>query len=184
MNNSIQKEENPCTFEDLAKLETMMCKSKRELRFAGIFVLVISFILPFLPPKHSGQKAMLDMMSYSQAVAGIVTVFGVVFLWSIYYMLYGLHKDLKNKIKITVNTYVTSCGSSKYKGKQYFYFSAAALPYRIGRIPITREEFSNLKKGDPVVVEYSKYGKKLLSRYAAKPYSEGGRLIETIAAGT
>ena len=95
MNNSIRKEEKPCTFEDLAKLETMMCKAKGELRFTGIFVLIISFILPFLPPKYSGTKAMLDIMSYSQAVAGIVTVFGAVFLWSVYYMLYGLHKDLK-----------------------------------------------------------------------------------------
>jgi len=163
MNNSIRKEERACTFEDLAKLETMMCKAKGELRFTGIFVLVISFILPFLPPKYSGTKAMLDIMSYSQAVAGIVTVFGAVFLWSVYYMLYGLHKDLKHKTKIAVKTYVTSMGSGKYKGKQYFYFSAAGLPYRIGRIPLNKEVFADMKIGDPVIVEYSKSGKRFLS---------------------
>lgn len=162
MNNSIHKEERSCTFEDLAKLETMMCKAKRELRFTGIFVLVISFILPFLPPKYSGTKAMLDIMSYSSAVAGIVTVLGIVFLWSVYYMLYGLHKDLKNKTKIAINTYVTATGSGKYKGREFFYFSAAGLPYRIGRIPVDKEVFDKLKKGDPVVVEYSKYGKRFL----------------------
>ena len=104
MDNSLHKEEKPCTFEDLAKLEAAMCKSKRELRIAGIFILVLSFILPFLPPKYSGNKAMLDIMSYSAAVAGIVTVFGVVFLWSVYFMLHGLYKDLKQKIKICVKT--------------------------------------------------------------------------------
>ncbi len=162
MNNGILKEEKICTFEDMAKLETAMCKAKQELRFTGFFVLVVSFILPFLPPKYSGTKGMLDMMSYSQAVAGMVTVFGVVFLWSVYYMLYGLHKDLKQKTKKAVYTYVTSAGGSKYKGKQYFYFSAAGLPYRISRIPVKKEVFGNLKKGDPVIVEYSKYGKRLL----------------------
>jgi hypothetical protein len=162
MENAIHKEEKTCTFEDMAKLETAMCKAKQELRFTGIFVLVISFILPFLPPKYSGTKGMLDIMSYSQVVAGIVTVFGVVFLWSVYYMLYGLHKDLKHKTKIAVNTYVTSTGGSKYKGKQYFYFSAAGLPYRISRVPINKDEFDMLKKGDQVVAEYSKFGKRFL----------------------
>jgi len=162
MNNGILKEEKPCTFEDLAKLEAEMCKSKRELRIAGIFILVLSVILPFLPPKYSGNKAMLDIMSYRSAVAGIVTVFGVVFLWSVYFMLYGLHKDLKHKTKIAVNTYVTSTGGSKYKGKQYFYFSVAGLPYRISRVPINKDEFDMLKKGDPAIVEFSKFGKRFL----------------------
>jgi len=162
MNNGILKEEKPCSFEDLAKLETMMCKAKQELRFTGIFIFVISFILPFLPPKYIGTKGMLDILSYSQAVAGIVAVFGAVFLWSVYFMVYGLHKDLKHKTKIAVNTYVTSIGSGKHKGKQYFYCSAAGLPYRIGRIPHTKDVFADLKKGDPIVVEYSKHGKKPL----------------------
>lgn len=162
MDNGIQKEEKPCSFEDLAKLEAAMCKSKRELRLTGIFILVISFVLPFLPPKYSGSKGMLDMMSYSQAVAGIVTVLGVVFLWSVYFMLYGLHKDLKHKTKIAVNTYVTSTGGSKYKGKQYFYFSAAGLPYRISRVSVNKDEFDMLKKGDPAIIEFSKFGKRFL----------------------
>lgn len=162
MDNGIIKEERSCTFEDMAKLETMMCKAKRELRFTGIFILILSVILPMLPPKYSGTKAMLDIMSYSSAVAGIVTVLGIVFLWSVYYMLYGLHKDLKNKTKIAVNTYVTAAGSGTYKGREFFYFSAAGLPYRIGRIPVDKEVFDKLKKGDPVVVEYSKYGKRFL----------------------
>lgn len=162
MDNGIQKEEKPCSFEDLAKLEAAMCKSKRELRLTGIFILVISFVLPFLPPKYSGSKGMLDIMSYSQAVAGIVTVLGVVFLWSVYFMLYGLHKDLKHKTKIAVNTYVTSTGGSKYKGKQYFYFSAAGLPYRISRVSVNKDEFDMLKKGDPAIIEFSKFGKRFL----------------------
>ena len=162
MNNKIIYSEAACTFEDAAKLEAIMCKSKRELRVTGMIILVLSVLLPFLPPKYSGQKAMLDIMSYSSAVAGIVTVFGVVFLWSVYFMLYGLHKDLKQKIKICVNTYITSSGNSKYKGKEYCYFSAAGLPYRIGRIPLTKNEFGNVKKGGRVTIEYSKYGKKLL----------------------
>jgi hypothetical protein len=162
MNNSLQKEEKTCTSQDLAKLETAMCKSKSELRFTGFFVLVISFILPFLPPKYSGSKAMLDIMSYGSAVAGIVTVFGVVFLWSVYFMLYGLYKDLKQKTKICVKTYVTSTGSGKYKGKEFYYFSAAGLPYRIGRIPVSKDEFESIKKGDEIIVHYSKFGKRLL----------------------
>ncbi len=164
MDNSLIKEERSCTFEDLAKLETMMCKAKRELRFTGIFILILSVILPVLPPKYSGTKAMLDIMSYSTAVAGIVTVLGIVFLWSVYYMLYGLHKDLKHKTKIAANTYVTAAGSGKYKGREFFYFSAAGLPYRIGRIPLNKEDFENMKIGDPVIIEYSKYGKRFLSR--------------------
>lgn len=164
MDNSLIKEERSCTFEDLAKLETMMCKAKRELRFTGIFILILSVILPVLPPKYSGTKAMLDIMSYSSAVAGIVTVLGIVFLWSVYYMLYGLHKDLKHKTKIAANTYVTAAGSGKYKGREFFYFSAAGLPYRIGRIPLNKEDFENMKIGDPVIIEYSKYGKRFLSR--------------------
>lgn len=163
MDNGIIKEERSCTFEDMAKLETMMCKAKRELRFTGIFILILSVILPMLPPKYSGTKAMLDIMSYSSAVAGIVTVLGIVFLWSVYYMLYGLHKDLKNKTKIAINTYVTAAGSGKYKGREFFYFSAAGLPYRIGRIPLNKEVFADMKIGDPVIVEYSKSGKRFLS---------------------
>jgi len=163
MNNGIHKEEKPCTSQDLAKLEEAMCKSKRELRIAGIFILLLSVILPFLPPKYSGNKAMLDIMSYSAAVAGIVTVFGVVFLWSVYFMLYGLYKDLKQKIKICVKTYVTSTGSGKYKGKEFYYFSAAGLPYRIGRIPVSKDEFESMKKGGDIIVHYSKFGKRLLS---------------------
>lgn len=139
-----------------------MCKSKRELRIAGIFILVLSVILPFLPPKYSGNKAMLDIMSYSAAVAGIVSVFGVVFLWSVYSMLYGLYKDLKQKIKICVKTYVTSTGSGKYKGKEFYYFSAAGLPYRIGRIPVSKDEFESMKKGDDIIVHYSRFGKRFL----------------------
>jgi len=162
MNNCLHKEEKPCTFEDLAKLEAAMCKSKRELRIAGIFILVLSVILPFLPPKYSGNKAMLDIMSYSAAVAGIVSVFGVVFLWSVYSMLYGLYKDLKQKIKICVKTYVTSTGSGKYKGKEFYYFSAAGLPYRIGRIPVSKDEFESMKKGDDIIVHYSRFGKRFL----------------------
>jgi len=162
MNSGILKEEKLCTSQDLAKLEAAMCKSKGELRIAGILILVLSVILPFLPPKYSGNKAMLDIMSYSAAVAGIVTVFGVVFLWTVYFMLYGLHKDLKHKIKISVSTSITSTGSGKYKGKEFFYFSAAGLPYRLNRLPVGKNEFGCLKIGDPVTIEYSKYGKKLL----------------------
>jgi len=162
VNNGILKEEKPCTFEDLAKLEAEMCKSKRELRIVGIFVLVLSVILPFLPPKYSGNKAMLDIMSYSSAVAGIVTVFGVVFLWSVYFMLYGLHKDLKHKIKVCVSTYVTSIRGGKYKGREFYYFSAAGLPYRISRVPVNKDEFESIKDGDKVIVYYSKFGKRLL----------------------
>jgi len=170
MNNGIQKEERPCTFEDLAKLEKVMCKSKSELRNAGIIILILSVILPFLPPKYSGNKALLDIMSYGSAVTGIVTVFGVVFLWSVYFMLYGLYKDLKNKIKICVSTYVASTGSTKYRGKQHFYFTAAGMPYRLGRIPIDKNEFENMKQGDNVIVEYSKHGKRLLGwRSTSRP---------------
>ncbi|GEM_PF-1825732 len=160
--NVITTTEETCTFEDLAKLESAMCKAKSELRITGIVILALSVVLPFLPPKYSGQKAMLDMMSYSAAAAGIVTVMGLVFLWAMYFMLYGLHKDLKSKIKIRVNTYVTGMGSGKYKGKQYSYFTAAGLPYRMGRIPAGTGMIDKIKRGDPVAVEYSKYGKKLL----------------------
>lgn len=162
MNSGILKEEKPCTSQDLAKLEAAMCKSKGELRIAGILILVLSVILPFLPPKYSGNKAMLDIMSYSSAVAGIVTIFGVVFLWSVYFMLYGLYKDLKQKIKICVKTYVTSTGSGKYKGSEFFYFSAAGLPYRISKVPVSKDEFESIKKGDEIIVRYSKFGKRLL----------------------
>lgn len=159
----ITKEEQPLSSEDSAKLEDLKCKAKRELRFAGMFVLVISFILPFLPPKYSGQKAMLDIMSYSQAAAGIITVFAVVFLWAVYYMLYGIYKDLKEKKKIVLITRVTSVNTGKYKGRNYKTFSAEGLPYRLGRINITENEAEQIKTGDKVVIEYSKYGKKLLS---------------------
>jgi len=71
--NVITTTEETCTFEDLAKLERAMCKAKSELRITCIVILVLSVVLPFLPPKYSGQKAMLDMMSYSAAAAGIVT---------------------------------------------------------------------------------------------------------------
>jgi hypothetical protein len=162
MENRIHKEEKNCSFEDLAKLEGAMCKSKRELRFTGIFVLILSVILPLLPPKYSGTRGMLDIMSYSSAVAGIVTVLGIVFLWSVYFMLYGLHKDLKKKTKLCLHSYVTSTGSVKYKHRQYCYFSAAGTPYRLARLPMDESKFGVLNTGDKVVVEYSKYGKKLL----------------------
>jgi len=162
MNSGILKEEKPCTSQDLAKLEAAMCKSKEELRIAGILILVLSVILPFLPPKYSGNKAMLDIMSYSAAVAGIVTIFGVVFLWSVYFMLYGLYKDLKHKTKISVNTSITSTGSGKYKGREFFYFSAAGLPYRISKVPVNKVEFESIKESEGVVVYYSKFGKRLL----------------------
>ncbi len=162
MENRIHKEEKICTFEDMAKLEEAMCKSKKELRFTGIFVLILSVILPLLPPKYSGAKGMLDIMSYSSAVAGIVTVLGIVFLWSVYLMLYGLHKDLKKITKLCLHSYVTSTGSAKYKNRKYNYFSVAGMPYRLGRLPVDENEFRMLKTGDKVIVEYSKYGKKLL----------------------
>lgn len=164
MDSTVLKEERPCTFEDLAKLEGMMCKAKRELRFTGIFVLIISVLLPFLPPKYSGSNGMLDIMSYGSAVSGIVVVLAVVFLWSVYYMLYGLYKDLKHKTKISVSTYVVSTGLTKYRGKNYTYFSAAGLPYRLGRLPASENESVDLKAGDRIIVEYSKYGKKYLGR--------------------
>jgi len=164
MNNTVLKEEKPCTFEDLAKLEAMMCKAKRELRFAGIFVLILSVILPLLPPKYSGSKEMLDIMSYSSAVTGIVIVMAIVFLWSVYFMLYGLYKDLKFKTKFSVSTYVKSTGKTKYRGKEYFYFSAAGLPYSLNRIPMNENESGVFKTGARVTVEYSKYGKKYLGR--------------------
>ena len=168
MDNNIKYSEAACTFEDAAKLETMMCKSKSELRVTGMIILVLSVLLPFLPAKYSGQKAMLDIMSYSSAVAGIVSVLGAVFLWTIYFMLYGLQKDLKQKIKICVNTYITSAVSGNYRGREYYYFSAAGLPYRISRIPVTKNDFGNVKKGSRVFIEYSKYGKKLLGFELAK----------------
>ncbi len=163
MDNQIQISELPCTTEDIERLEAMKCKAKRELRFAGIFIFVISVVLPFLPPKYSGSKSMLDIMSYPTAAAGIVTVLGVIFLWSIYYMLYGLSKDLKLKTKIAAQTYVTSVGAADYKGGKYGYFTAAGLPLSLGRLPVNDDEFGLLSKGDNVVVEYSKYGKKFLS---------------------
>ena len=161
-NKLIKSEEISCTFEDLAKLEEMKCKAKQELRFAGGFVLVISVLLPFLPPKYSGTRSMLDMMSYSTTVSGIVTVLGVVFLWSVYFMLYGISRDIKKKIKVCVSTYVISTGMGNYKGRKFCYFSAAGLPYRLGRLPLNEDDYENLKKGDNVIVEYSKYGKKFL----------------------
>lgn len=162
MDKQIQKTELQCTAEDLDKMEGMKCKAKSELRFAGIFILVISVVLPFLPPKYSGTKSMLDIMSYPTAAAGIVTVLGVVFLWSIYYMLYGLSKDLKYKTKISVQTYVISVGIGSYKWSKYNYFSAAGLPLSLGRLILSADKSGLLKKGDRVIVEYSKYGKKLL----------------------
>ncbi|MBE2216970.1 MAG: hypothetical protein IAE90_02125 [Ignavibacteria bacterium] len=164
MDNTILKEEKPCAFEDLAKLEVMMCKAKRELRFAGIFILILSIILPLLPPKYSGTNGMLDIMSYSSAVSGIVVVMAIVFLWSVYFMLYGLYKDLKFKTKLRVSTYVTSTGKTKYRGKEYYSFSAAGLPYSLSRIPMNENESRVLKTGERVTVEYSKFGKKYLGR--------------------
>lgn len=162
MNNAVLKEEAPCTFEDLAKLEAMMCKAKSELRFAGIFILIISVILPFLPPKYSGTKGMLDIMSYSSAVSGILIVMAVVFLWSIYYMLYGIHKDLKHKTKIRLTTHITSVSNAKYRGRNFYYFTAAGLPYRLSRIPITESESMMYKPGSMVTIEFSKSAKRLL----------------------
>lgn len=158
----ITKSEKPLSFEDSAKLEEYKCRAKRELRYAGMFVLVISFLIPFLPSKYSGQKAMLDIMSCSRAIAGIVSVFAVVFLWAVYYMLYGIYKDLKEKIKIVLTAEVVSVNNNKYKGRNYKTFSAAGMPYRLGRINITENQADKLKPGDTVVIEYSKYGKKLL----------------------
>ncbi len=158
----LNNEERECNFEDLARLEEYKCKAKRELRIAGIFVLVLSVILPLLPPKYAGQKAMLDIMSYSEAVMWIVVIFAVVFLWSVYYMLYGLHKDMKHKVKTIVKTVVTDVRSGKYKNREYCYFSASGLPLSISKINISTEEMLSLKAGDTVTVEYSKYGKKLL----------------------
>lgn len=146
----------------MATLENLLCKAKKELRVSGGFMLIISIILPFLPPKYPDSKAMLDIMSYSTAVAYIVAVLGIVFLWSVYFMLYGIIKDLKKKTKVSVNTYITSFGKYKLKGRKHCFFSAAGLPFRLGRLPVKEEELGLLKKGDPVVVEYSKYGKKFL----------------------
>ncbi len=162
MNNAGLKEELPCTFEDLAKLEAMMCKAKRELRFAGITVLILSVLLPFLPPKYSGSKAMLDIMSYGTAVSGILILMAVVFLWSIYYMLYGIHKDLKHKTKIRLTTQITSSGNTRYRGRNFFYISASGLPYKLARIPVTENESKIYKPGKEVTIEYSKFAKKLL----------------------
>lgn len=156
-------EERECTFEDLAKLEEYKCRAKRDLRIAGIFVLVISVLLPLLPPKYHGSKAMLDIMSYPEAVMWIVILFAVVFLWSVYFMLYGLHKDLKEKRKIVIDTSIDDVRCGKYRGRNYCYFSAAGLPYSIKRISITPDEFTGLTKGERVIIDYSKYGKKLLS---------------------
>lgn len=162
MVNSILKEELPCTFEDLAKLEGMMCKAKSELRISGIFVLILSVILPFLPPKYSGTRSMLEIMSYSSAVSGIVIVLAVVFLWAVYFMLYGLHRDLKFKTKIRITTQITAAGNAKYRGRNFYYFTASGLPYRLSRIPITESESVLYKPGIKVVIEYSKFAKRLL----------------------
>jgi len=164
MNNTVLKEEKPCSFEDLAKLEAMMCKAKSELRFAGIFVLILSVILPLLPQKYSGTQGMLDITNYSSAVTGIVLVMAIVFLWSVYFMLYGLYKDLKFKTKFGVSTYIKFTGKTKYRGKEYHYFSAAGLPYSLNRMPMNENESGVFKTGTRVTVEYSKYGKKYLGR--------------------
>lgn len=158
-----RKEERDCTFEDLAKLEEYKCRAKRDLRIAGIFVLVLSVLLPLLPPKYPGKKAMLDIMGYPEAVMWIVIVLAVVFLWSVYFMLYGLHKDLKEKRKIVIDTNIDDIQSGKYRGRNYCYFSAAGVPYSMKRISVTPDELSGLQKGGQVNIEYSKYGKKLLS---------------------
>jgi hypothetical protein len=163
MNASYKATEQGFSLEDEERLKNLFDRSLFEFKIIAVFILVISLVLPFLPPKYSGNKAMLDIMSYGTAITVIVIILGITFLWSVYYMLYGLHKDLKQKIKVCVNTHIRSTGSGKYKGREFFYFSAAGLPYRLGRIPISKEEYGLINTGSRVIVNYSKFGKRLLS---------------------
>jgi len=163
MNAPYKTSEQDLSQEDEKRLRSIYERSLFEFKIIAVFLVIISLILPFLPPKYSGNKAMLDIMSYSSAFAGIVIILGIVFLWSVYYLLFGLHKDLKQKTKVCVNTHIRSTGSGKYKGREFFYFSAAGLPYRLGRIPISKEEYNSINTGSRVIVNYSKFGKRLLS---------------------
>lgn len=163
MNTSYKATEQSFTHEDEERLKNIFKRSLFEFKIITVFILVISLVLPFLPAKYSGNKAMLDIMSYSSAFAGIVVILGIVFLWSVYYLLFGLYKDLKQKTKVCVSTHIKSTGSGKYKSRDFFYFSAAGLPFRLGKIPISKEEYDSINPGSRVIVNYSKFGKRFLS---------------------
>lgn len=163
MNAPYIRSEQDFSPEDEKRLRIIYERSLFEFKIIAVFLVIISLILPFLPPKYSGNKSMLDIMSYSSAFAGIVVILGIVFLWSVYYLLFGLYKDLKQKIKVCVSTHIKSTGSGKYKSRDFFYFSAAGLPFRLGKIPISKEEYNSINPGSRVIVNYSKFGKRFLS---------------------
>lgn len=155
-------EEKVCSSADIEKIKLQLTRSKTSLKVAAGIGIILSLLLPFLPPKYKGGKSMLDLMSYPEAVLGILAVFGIVFACAYYTLVYRLKQDVKEGKKILLSTRVVDKRKGKYRPGAYYYFTATGLPFLLRNIPLTAEQYNSLNAGDSVVIEYSKKTKTFL----------------------
>lgn len=99
---------------------------------------------------------MLDLMSYPEAAAGILFVFGIVLAWYYFFSIYRLKRDIREGVKINLQTKIVKKSTLKRRSVKYFYITAQGLPSSLRNVPVDENEYNSFSEGDMVIIEYSK----------------------------
>lgn len=138
--------------------------------WGGFFCVIIALVMPWLGSSKTQGKAMVDYMSYPEAILYILLVFGFMMV-CFYFMLFPkIKKDIRENLKVIWKTTITDKGKRKYSSKNarragYFVIIVQESPFRSKDIVVTASEYQNYLVDDSVTIEYTPHSKKMMNMY-------------------
>ncbi|MFC5682043.1 hypothetical protein ACYE2N_09600 [Flavobacterium sp. MAHUQ-51] len=155
MKNTIQSQELLFTSEDKIFLnEDLLPKEKKAFLRIAIFFTLLTFIAPYLPGKF-GQKALIQKMSYIDAVFWFGLFFSLIIFCGYFKIIVRLKKDISQGYKYIYQTKIER--KSRINNDKYE-IRLQLNPNRNGqKIYLKRPECYDWQLGDTIEVEFLKH---------------------------
>jgi hypothetical protein len=151
-----------CTETDIIVLNDELKSIRRTLIWAGITILVIASVLPWLGSSRTHGKAMVDYISFPGAFASIVVVLSLIPVFYYFTSAPKVKKDLAERIKVCFRSAVEKKELLVYKKTKGRFLVLNPMPPGVKYIPLTIAEFEIYNENDAVEVEFFPHSKKII----------------------
>lgn len=127
-------------------------------------LMVICFVIPFVVAWFTALEGLDDAFSYKRYFLGVTYLLcfaGICVYVSYHYFLRKIRKDIKALTKTIERVHITEKKFMPQNSSFFFYLDS---PTKLS-IEVTEEDFSRMKEGDEVNIEYTTHSKLYLGYF-------------------